>query len=92
MGIEYKFRFSFSDIRQVEQVLDSITSFSRFDARYGFYEFRNAAGASVIPDVHVRIETYGLYVCDNGGAGREIIADLSQQVARAFGEVVSEEL
>jgi hypothetical protein len=92
MGVEYKFQFSFSDIRQVENFLGSVDSFSRFDANYGFYEFRNTCGAGVIPDVHVKIETYGLYVCNNGGAGHEIIADLSKQIAMTFGGVVQEEL
>jgi hypothetical protein len=92
MGIEYKFQFSFSDIGQVENFLGSVASFSRFNADYGFYEFRNTCGVSAMPDVHVRIETYGLYVCDNGGAGHKIVTDLSKQIAMTFGGVVQKEL
>jgi hypothetical protein len=92
MGIEYKLRFAISNFGQVESLLHTMSSLSRFEAISALYEFRSPHNANQIPDAFVKIESDGLYFCDNGGEGQQILKDLSQKIAREFGVFVLEDL
>jgi hypothetical protein len=67
MGIEYKLSFSFSDIRKIQRLLTLISSFSRFEHNVEMYEFRSSDSFGEMPNVFVKIEPDGLYLCNNGG-------------------------
>jgi hypothetical protein len=92
MGIEYKLRFAFSDSGQVESLLQTMSSLSRFEASSALYEFRSSQNIDKIPDAFVKIELDGLYFCDNGGEGELILEALVQQITQAFGALVMEDL
>jgi hypothetical protein len=91
MGIEYKLSFSFSDIRKIQRLLTLISSFSRFEHNVEMYEFRSSDSFGEMPNVFVKIEPDGLYLCNNGG-GKKILADLVRQVESEFGPCELEEL
>jgi hypothetical protein len=92
MGIEYKLRFTFSDFGQVESLLQAMSHLSRFEAISALYEFRSPCNINKMPDAFVKIESDGLYFCDNGGEGQQILEELSQKITRRFGAVVLEDL
>ncbi len=84
MGIEYKLHFSLPDIRKTQRLLTLISSFSRFEPNTEMYEFRNSDGLGEVPNVFVKIESDGLYLCNNGD-GKKILEDLIQQIEGEFG-------
>ena len=92
MGIEYRICFAFSDVTQVERLLHSMASFSRFEAISALYEFRDSHNSCKMPDAFVKIELNGLYVCNNGGSGQKILEELYQQITGLFGSSTLEEL
>ena len=91
MGIEYKLNFPLSDIRDIQRLLTLISSFSRFEPNAEMCEFRNSDNLGEIPNVFVKIEADGLYLCNNG-SGKKIIEDLIQRIKCEFGSGKLEEL
>jgi hypothetical protein len=83
MGIEYKLRFAFSDSGQVESLLQSMPNLSKF---------RSPQNIDTMPDAFVKIESDGLYLCDNGGEGKVILEALAQKITQEFGSISMEDL
>jgi hypothetical protein len=92
MGIEYKLRFAFSDSGQVESLLQSMPNLSKFEASSALYEFRSPQNIDTMPDAFVKIESDGLYLCDNGGEGKVILEALAQKITQEFGSISMEDL
>jgi hypothetical protein len=92
MGIEYKLRFAFSDSGQVESLLQTMPSLSRFEASLALYEFRSSQNINKMPDAFVKIESDGLYFCDNGGEGEQILEALIQKITQEFDVISIEDL
>jgi hypothetical protein len=55
------------------------------------YEFRNSDNLGEMPNVFVKIESDGLYLCNNGD-GKRILEDLIQRIEDEFGLGELEEL
>jgi hypothetical protein len=91
MGIEYKLHFPLSDIRKIQRLLTLISSFSGFEPNAEMYEFRNSDNLGEMPNVFVKIESDGLYLCNNGD-GKKILEDLIQQIEGEFGSGELEKL
>ena len=91
MGIEYKLSFSSSDIQKIQRLLTLISSFSQFDPNAEIYEFRRSDNLGKMPNVFVKIESDGLYLCNNGG-GEKLLEDLVQKIESEFGSCELEEL
>jgi hypothetical protein len=91
MGMEYKLSFPLSDIREIQRLLTLISSFSRFEPNAEIYEFRNSDNLGEMPNVFVKIESDGLYLCNNGD-GKTILEDLIQRIEDKFGSGELEEL
>jgi hypothetical protein len=59
----------------------------------GGQEFELRAKPSAgIPDAMMRVEPYGLYFCDYGGVGREILGLIVARLVSQFGPVTIAEL
>jgi hypothetical protein len=67
MGCEYMLDFEVSDRSEADAVLRTIHGFDGFDAEFELYSFRRSA-AGPMADANAKIETAGIYVCDNGGS------------------------
>jgi hypothetical protein len=90
VGIEYTLRFPKPDGVAVADALRPLP-FVRSMPEAEEFELRAQAAASM-PDAVMRIESYGLYFCDNGGRGREMLGVIVARLVSRFGPVTIAEL
>lgn len=90
MGIEYTIKFTYSSTERVDALLRNVAGFADFDPTWRFFNYRNPNSRAAIPDGHARIESYGVYFCDNGGI--PILPSLIEKITSAFGTPVVEEI
>jgi len=81
MGHEFQLDFEVPDRSEADRVLRSVHGFEGFDEKYGLYLFRRVASGPM-PDATAKIETDGIYVCDNGGA-----SDVLDDIRAAFAAI-----
>jgi len=79
MGYEYMLDFEVSNPVEADAVLRAIDGFEGFNAEFDLYLFRRKATESM-PDAHAKVETTGIYICDNGGSF-EIVKDIQAAFA-----------
>lgn len=64
MGLEYRIRLQEVEPNRVGEILRAAPFFSEFE--HGFFNFRHPnADSSEWPAVFAKIETEGIYICDN---------------------------
>lgn len=79
MGCEYMLEIAIENPTQVDAVLRGIPGYESFDPKCQLYAFRRKA-TGTMPDVMAKIESRGLYLCDNGGAF-EIVTEIRGALA-----------
>ena len=91
MGVEYSLRFECRDPATLAELLRRIDG-SREDATtLNRFEFRNATNAGIMPDAEASPEPGGLYFCDYGGSGCQLLGHLVARVVSVFGPVTISE-
>jgi len=90
-GVEYKIRFKCPGTDAVAEALRPLPFARELPASEGF-ELRAAGSAAGMPDAWAKPEPGGLYFCDNGGAGRELLGLVVARLVRQFGVVTVAEL
>lgn len=86
MGQEYKITVaaSPSDAAQADFCLRRVPGFTNFDAARGDYIFRGPGNAEARPDVVMKIESDGFYLCEFG-ASNAIIGAIVRTIVAQFG-------
>jgi hypothetical protein len=92
MGVEYTLRFAHPDGASVSAVLRRLPVAHELSPSGSEFELRAGRTAGAIPDATVRVEPYGLYFCDYGGAGREFLGLIVTRLVSQFGAVTVAEL
>lgn len=91
MGIEYSFRFAYPSEDAVVTALRRIEPVRELTSVPKSFELR-VQSADTVPDASMQIEPYGLYFCDYGGKGREMMGLVLTRLVSEFGEVTIHEL
>ncbi len=92
MGVEYTLRFAHPDAASVSAVLRRLPVAHELSPSGSEFELRAVGTAGAIPDATARVESYGLYFCDYGGAGREFLGLVVARLVGEFGTVTVAEL
>jgi hypothetical protein len=81
MGHEYRLEFELSSHAQADRLLRGIAGFEKFSEELGLYSFRRES-TGVMPDVDVKIEVSGIYLCSHGGS-----LELVKEIQAAFAAI-----
>jgi hypothetical protein len=92
MGIEYTLRFDHSDMALVADAVRNLPSCLERVPPYNGFELRTGGSSTGMPDAFMQVEPYGVYFCDNGGAGREFLGVVVASLVSHFGTVTIAEL
>jgi hypothetical protein len=87
MGIEYKLQFAHSDPACIADSLRRLPMVREMSVRAGEFELRAMESTGTMPDATARVEPDGLYFCDYGGAGRQLLGILIARLVSEFGPV-----
>jgi hypothetical protein len=79
MGYEYRLDFPIGNPSDVDAALRAVAGFERYDPDYHLYYFRRQS-TGAMPDAQIKIEKYGLYLCDNG-CGFAVLEDIRAALA-----------
>lgn len=92
MGFEYRIAFAYTQRDQVVRELSRLPSAIVASADSQTIEFRMDSQRDGMPDAMASVEDYGLYFCDNGGAGRDCLGRVVARLTSCFGLVQVSEL
>ena len=92
MGFEYRLSFAYPSREVVERGLSSLEGIKCVAAPIPRFEFRAEGLKAQIPDATASVEDYGLYLCVNGGHGREFLGRVVTHLAGIYGPVLVAEL
>lgn len=95
MGIEYKIEFQYKDCVKLAEILRAVPFFANYNESLKFYEYRANAKTdlTVMPDAHAKIESNGIYFCNNcGTVSQEVWSHLVKSIKVEYGQLKIEEL
>jgi hypothetical protein len=92
MGIEYTLQFDYPDPAAVVDGLRPLPFARELPPPSVGFELRAAGSDAAMPDATVQVEPYGLYFCDHGGAGRDLLGRVVACLVGRFGAVTISEL
>jgi hypothetical protein len=92
MGIEYTLRFTYPEAAAVASVLRCLPLTRELPSPWVGFELRSPVSVGDMPDASVQVEPYGVYFCDNGGHGRELLGAVLARLVAEFGAVTVSEL
>jgi hypothetical protein len=92
MAIEYTLRFAHPDSASVAEALRPLPFLREPVPQSEEFEFSSARSTEVMPEASMRVKSYGLYFCDHGGVGREMLGIVVARLVSRFGSITIEEL
>jgi hypothetical protein len=87
MGIEYKMQFTHTGTESVASILRRLPMVREVPADEGKFELRAGETQGTMPDATACVEPDGLYFCDCGGAGRQLLGVVIARLVSEFGPV-----
>ena len=90
MGVEYRLRFTHTDVDGVASVLRRLPQL-RATASPGAFELRRSGPSDGPPDAVLQVEPCGVYFCWYGVAGREFLGTVVARLVSDFGAVTVED-
>ena len=91
MGIEYLIHFKHFESDEVEKIISRVAHCQKSEKDLSF-QLRKAAASEDWPDATVKRLPEGLYFCDHGGHGGELLGRLITAMISHFGAVTIQEL
>ena len=91
MGYEYRVKFTYESMAQVDEFLRGLTCFDSFDEQRKTYIYRTIENTGKMPNAEISIEADGLYLCDYG-MGLHEFGFLVKKLLSYFFSVQIEEL
>ena len=88
MGHEFKIRVAEEamDKARADECLRFVPGFTKFDEDRSFYIFREPTNLGEMPNVVVKLESDGFYVCDFGSS-QLVMPEISRVLSAHFGEI-----
>ena len=93
MGYEYKAKVAARQIDKTQAgiCLRAAPGFTTFDEEREFYVYREPSNSGEMPNVIVRLESDGFYICNFGGSSEALMKAILRSLEARFGAVQIED-